>query len=77
MAIRWAKCELAEPTFDLSTRVNGVWADIVGSVDGHWYCLWNTVQRFGPFVSRDAALAWFDLAVVNLRKGRTPVVAVA
>lgn len=77
MPIRWKKSDLADPANDLCTRINGVYADVVRSFSGEWSCLWDSTRRFGPFPTRDAAVAWFDVAVADLRKGRTPTNAIA
>lgn len=74
MGIKWPKSQLRQAENDLCTRVGGTYADIV-RCDGSnlWTCLWDSKSRFGPFMSRDAAVLWFDGAVSDLRDGREPV----
>lgn len=72
MGIKWEQADLANPSNDLCTKINGVYVDVVGSLNGQWHCLWGTTQRFGPFATRSLAVAWFDGALSDLRNGRMP-----
>jgi hypothetical protein len=66
--IKWP--DIDKP-YDLCTRINGIYADIMSAQSG-WYCLWDNRFRVSGFANRPAAIAWFDKNIADLKRGRIP-----